>query len=343
MVNVGIIGATGYTGMELLRLLITHPKVDSLLLTSRKNKGLSVSALYPEFQGVIDFKYEEPLPEILADCDVVFFCTPHGVAQSMVPALLEQGIKVIDLSADFRIRDVSIWESWYGMSHSASNFVSRAVYGLPEFNREKIASADLIACPGCYPTSIELGLMPLLKNDSLQLSGIIANVASGVSGAGRTLSTDKLFSEINDSFRAYSVSGHRHQPEIEQILSEMAGTEVNITFVPHLLPINRGIHSTLYGTLKNSGENFQKLYEEFYCSEPFVQVLPSGVHPSTRNVRGTNTCQISIHKPGNSNRIIILVVEDNLTKGASGQAIQCMNIMFSFAESDGLAAAALVP
>ena len=343
MVNVGIIGATGYTGMELLRLLMIHPKVDSLILTSRKNKGLSVSSLYPELQGVNDLEYREPSLEILADCDVVFFCTPHGVAQSMAPALLELGVKVIDLSADFRIRDILIWERWYGMTHSAPDWVSHAVYGLPEFNREKIASADLVACPGCYPTSIELGLLPLLKNDCLELSGIIANVASGVSGAGRSLSKDKLFAEVNDAFRAYSVEGHRHQPEIEQVLSEMAGDEVSITFVPHLLPINRGIHSTVYGNLRNGRQGIQMLFEEFYRSAPFVQVLPAGSHPSTRNVRGTNTCQISIHQPGNDNRIVLLVVEDNLTKGASGQAIQCMNIMFSYAESAGLAGAALVP
>ncbi|MAJ87832.1 MAG: N-acetyl-gamma-glutamyl-phosphate reductase [Cellvibrionales bacterium TMED148] len=343
MVNVGIVGATGYTGLELLRLLVTHPNVDSLLLTSRKNKGLSVGRVYPEFQSVIDLEYSEPSPEVLADCDVVFFCTPHGVAQTMVPSLLEVGVKVIDLSADFRIRDVSMWEKWYGMTHGAPNCVARAVYGLPEFNREKIALADLIACPGCYPTTVELGLLPLLENGCLELSDIIANVASGVSGAGKTLSTDKLFAEVNDSFKAYGVSGHRHQPEIEQILSEMAGNEVNITFVPHLLPINRGIHSTLYGNLKDSRENVQGLFEDFYRFEPFVQVLPAGLHPSTRNVRGTNICQISVCQPGNNARIIVLVVEDNLTKGASGQAIQCMNIMFSFSETDGLSAAALVP
>lgn len=317
------------------------------MITSRSEKGLPVADLYPNLRGVVDLAFSLPDVDQLCKCDVVFFATPHGVAQSMVADILQRGVKVIDLSADFRIRDADLWESWYGQPHSARELISQAVYGLPEVNRDAIKDASLIACPGCYPTSVQLGFLPLLEAGCIDLNDLIANSASGVSGAGRQASIGTLHAEMSDSFKAYASAGHRHHPEIVQGLGDIAGEsanqgEINLTFVPHLLPINRGIHTTLYANLTTEVD-VQALFEERYRDEPFVDVLPAGSHPETRTVRGSNLCRIAVCRPGGGNKVVVLVVEDNLTKGASGQGIQCMNILFGLPEESGLTAPALLP
>jgi N-acetyl-gamma-glutamyl-phosphate reductase len=342
VIKVGIVGGTGYTGVELLRLLAGHPNAELVAITSRSEKGKPVSALFPNLRGIVDLAFTEPTVANLKQCDVVFFATPHGVAQSLVPEILAAGIRVIDLSADFRIRDIDIWEQWYAQDHAAPDLVAEAVYGLPEFNRDAIANATLVACAGCYPTSVQLGLKPLLEAGVIDVANIIANSASGVSGAGKQANVATLLSEAGDNFKAYGASGHRHQPEIEQGLADMAGEPVGLTFVPHLLPIIRGIHTTLYVDLKQDID-VQALYEQHYANEPFVDVLEPNSHPETRTVRGSNNCRIALHRQGNGNKLVILVVEDNLTKGASGQAIQCMNVMFNFDETAGLSMPALLP
>lgn len=342
-IKVAIVGATGYTGAELLRLLSGHPEANVEVITSRGEAGRSVAELYPNLRGSCELRFSEPDEQQLAGCDVVFFATPHGVAQATVPALLARGVRVIDLSADFRIRDVALWEQWYSQPHAAPELVSDAVYGLPEVNRAAIKEAQLIACPGCYPTSVQLGLLPLLEAGCIDASDVIANSASGATGAGRQASVATLLTEISDSFKAYAASGHRHLPEIEQGLADIAGGPVRLTFVPHLLPINRGIHTTLYANLTDPGVDLQALFEARFADEPFVDVLPPGSHPETRSVRGANVARIAVHRPQGGNKVVVLVVEDNLTKGASGQAIQCMNIMFGLDERAGLAAPALLP
>jgi len=279
VVKVGIVGGTGYTGAELLRLLAGHPNAKVTVITSRTEAGMPVANLYPNLRGIVDLCFSEPDIDSLASCDLVFFATPHGVAQNTVPAILATGTKVIDLSADFRIRDIPLWEQWYGQPHGAPELVSQAVYGLPEYNRSAIQSADLVACPGCYPTSVQLGLMPLLQAGCVDAQDLVANAASGVSGAGRQASVANLYPEVSDSFKAYAASGHRHLPEIEQGLADMAGTAVGLTFVPHLLPINRGIHTTLYANLSDTGVDVQALFDHCYANEPFVDVLPAGSHP----------------------------------------------------------------
>ena len=343
MIKVGIVGGTGYTGVELLRLLASHPSTELVAITSRSEKGKPVSALFPNLRGIVDMPFTEPTVANLQDCDVVLFATPHGVAQNLVPEILAGGIRVVDLSADFRIRDIDIWEKWYAQKHAAPQLVSQAVYGLPEFNRDGIAEANLVACAGCYPTSVQLGLKPLLEAGAIDVSDIIANSASGVSGAGKQANVATLLSEAGDNFKAYGASGHRHQPEIEQGLADMAGEPVGLTFVPHLLPIIRGIHTTLYVDLKQQDTDVQGLFEAHYANEPFVDVLEPNSYPETRTVRGSNQCRIAIHRPGNGKKVVILVVEDNLTKGASGQALQCMNIMFGLDEDAGLTMPALMP
>ena len=343
MIKVGVIGGTGYTGAELLRLLTGHPNVEIAAVTSRSNQGELVSDIYPNLRGIVDVPFVTPELNNLSGCDVVFFATPHGVAQSSVPSFLAAGIKVIDLSADFRLRDQSVWEKWYGQPHQASDMLPRAVYGLPEVNREAIVDAELVACAGCYPTSIQLGLLPLLRQGCIDSSDIIANSASGVSGAGRQANISTLLSEASDSFKAYGASGHRHQPEIEQGLEDIAGHSVGLTFVPHLLPIIRGIHTTIYANLVDLNVDIQELYEHHFKNEPFIDVLPAGSHPETRTVRGSNYCRIAVHRPNDGRKVIILVVEDNLTKGASGQAIQCMNLMFGLSETLGLMMPGLLP
>jgi N-acetyl-gamma-glutamyl-phosphate reductase len=343
VIKVGIVGGTGYTGVELLRLLAVHPHVEVVAITSRGEAGRAVDDLFPSLRGHYNLCFTDPSAGTLDHCDVVFFATPHGVAQSTVPGLLKKGIKVIDLSADFRIRDVALWEKWYNQPHACPELVEQAVYGLPEVNREEIKHASLIACPGCYPTSVQLGFKPLLEEGLVDLNDLIANAASGASGAGRQANVANLLSEVGDSFKAYGVSGHRHLPEIEQGLVDIAGAPVSLTFVPHLLPMIRGIHSTLYATLKVKEVDLQQLYEDCFRDEPFVDVMPAGSHPQTRSVKGSNTCRISVFRPQGGDKVVVLVVEDNLVKGASGQAIQNMNILFGFPESAGLNAPALLP
>ena len=343
MIKVGIVGGTGYTGVELLRLLVGHPRVELVAITSRQEAGRSVAELYPNLRGHLDLAFSEPDVERLAGCDLVFFATPHGVAQATVPALLARGVKVIDLSADFRIRSVPLWERWYGQAHGCPELVAEAIYGLPEFNRAQIRGARLIACPGCYPTSVLLGFLPLLEQGLVDTSDLIASSASGVSGAGRQASVANLLTEASDSFKAYGVAGHRHLPEIEQGLADIAGAPVALTFVPHLLPIIRGIHSTLYATLTDPDADLQTLYEQRYREEPFIDVLPAGQYPETRTVRGANCVRIAVQKPQGRRKAVVMVVEDNLVKGASGQAVQNMNILFDFPETLGLSAPALLP
>ena len=348
VIKVGIVGGTGYTGVELLRLLVNHPQAEVAVITSRAEAGVKVADMYPSLRGHIDLAFTEPDVTVLGELDVVFFATPHGVAQNMMPALMATKTRIIDLSADFRIRDVPLWEKWYNQPHGAPELVAQAVYGLPEVNREAIKTAKLIACPGCYPTATQLGFLPLLENNLVDPTRLIANAASGASGAGRQGKIDNLLTEISDSFKAYGVSGHRHLPEIEQGLRDIqpAGVApVGLTFVPHLLPIIRGIHATLYATALDVENlpDLQALYEARYANEPFVDVLPAGVLPQTRTVKGSNVCRISVLRPQNRDTVVVLSVIDNLTKGASGQAIQNMNIMFGFDERAGLNVVALLP
>ncbi|MEM1191007.1 MAG: N-acetyl-gamma-glutamyl-phosphate reductase [Pseudomonadota bacterium] len=345
MISAAIVGGTGYTGVELMRLLAQHPAVDLRLITSRGETGTRVDSLFPSLRGYVDLVFSEPDDEALAVCDVIFFATPHNVAMRSVPRLLEAGARVIDLSADFRLRDVEIWEQWYGEAHQCPELLSTAVYGLPERHRGEIATADLVACPGCYPTAVQLGFMPLLGEELVDRNNLIANAASGVSGAGKQAKLSNLFAEVSDSFKAYGVDGHRHLPEIEQGLSDTARAPVSVTFVPHLAPMVRGIHATLYAKLTAEGmeRDLQVVFESYYSNEPFVDVLPAGVNPQTRSVRGANMCQIAVNRPQDRGTAVVTVVEDNLGKGAAGQAVQCMNIMFGFAETEGLYFPGLLP
>jgi N-acetyl-gamma-glutamyl-phosphate reductase len=346
MIQAGIVGGTGYTGVELLRILVLHKEVEIKVVTSRTDAGTRVDVAYPNLRGVIDVEFSVPDVAALADCDVVFFATPNGTAMQMTKALLERGVKVVDLSADFRLKDAAEWSVWYGMEHACPELLTEAVYGLPEVNRAAIKKARLVANPGCYPTSVQLGFLPLLEHGLVDVNQLIADVKSGVSGAGRKAELVTLMSETGESFKAYSASGHRHLPEITQGLNVAAKTKVNLTFVPHLTPMIRGIHATLYARLshsKTSLAELQVLYEQRYKDEWFVDVLPSGSHPDTRNVRGSNICHIALHQPQGGNTLVVLSVIDNLVKGAAGQAVQNMNLMFGFPEDQGLHAVALYP
>jgi N-acetyl-gamma-glutamyl-phosphate reductase len=343
MIKVGIVGGTGYTGAELLRLLAPHPQAEVVLLTSRKEAGSRVDALFPQLRGYCDLLFSEPDPQRLAECDAVFFATPHGTAMQMAPALVAAGTKVIDLSADFRLRDTAAFKRWYGLEHSCPELLAEAVYGLPELHREAIAKARVIGNPGCYPTAVQLGLIPLLEAGLVDASRLIADCKSGVSGAGREAKIGSLLCEAGDSFKAYGVSGHRHLPEIEQGLSAAAGAEVGLTFVPHLLPMIRGIHATLYARLTRKDVDLQALFERRYAGERFVDVLPAGQWPETRSVRGSNQCRIAVQLAPDGQTVIVLSVIDNLVKGASGQAVQCFNLMFGLPESLGLDAPPLAP
>lgn len=343
MIKAGIVGATGYTGVELLRLLALHPDVRLDVVTSRSEAGKRVSEYFPSLRGIHDLVYCAPDINTLAACDVVFFATPNGTAMQSAPALLEKGVRIIDLSADFRLKNVAEWESWYGQKHACPQLLEEAVYGLPEMSRDKIKQASLIANPGCYPTAVQLGFLPLLENRLVDPASLIADAKSGVSGAGRKLELKYQYCEAADSFSAYAANGHRHLPEIRQGLQSVSKEVVGLVFVPHLLPMIRGIHATLYASLYDKSVDLQKVFEDRYRNEPFVDVMPAGSHPNTSSVRGTNMCRISCHRPQNGNTAVILAVEDNLVKGAAGQAIQNMNIMFGLAETTGLTAAAVYP
>lgn len=342
MIKVGIVGGTGYTGVELLRLLAQHPHVELHAITSRGEAGTAVAELFPSLRGRVALCFVDPLAASLDQCDVVFFATPNGIAMGQAHDLLKAGTRIIDLAADFRIQDVVEWEKWYGMQHAASDLVAEAVYGLPEVNRERIRDARLVANPGCYPTAVQLGFLPLVETGQVDVSSLIADAKSGVSGAGRKAEVHSLFSEASDSFKAYSVSGHRHLPEIRQGLTQAAGKPVGLTFVPHLTPMIRGIHATLYARVEQETD-FQALYEARYKSEPFVDVLPFGSHPDTRSVRAANICRIALHRPQGGDVLVVLSVIDNLVKGAAGQAIQNMNIMFGIDECAGLSQIPVLP
>lgn len=342
MIKVGIVGGTGYTGVELLRILVNHPDVSLQVITSRSEEGVRVDDMYPNLRGHTDLVFSVPDAAQLGECDVVFFATPHGVAHALAEEILNAGARVIDLSADFRIQDVPTWEQWYGQPHGAPELLPEAVYGLPEVNREQIRNARLIAVPGCYPTSVQLGFIPLLEKGLLKDQMLIADCKSGVSGAGRGAKVGSLLCETSESMMAYAVAGHRHLPEIRQGLARAAGKDVELTFVPHLTPMIRGIHSTLYAQIE-SGTDLQALFEERYKDEPFVDVMPAGSHPATRSVKGSNTCRLALHYHQHTGQLVILSVIDNLVKGASGQAVQNMNIMFGLAENSGLNHVALMP
>ncbi len=351
MVKVGIVGGTGYTGVELLRLLAAHPEVELALITSRSEAGLPVAEMFPNLRGHTGLEFSVPDAATLASCDVVFFATPNGVAMQSVPELLDAGVKVVDLAADFRLKDAGEWAQWYGQPHACPQLLDEAVYGLPEVNRAAIKKARLIANPGCYPTAVQLGLLPLLENGLVDTKRLIADCKSAVSGAGRKASVGTLLCETSENFKAYGVPGHRHLPEIVQGLNATSGAQhqdnVGLTFVPHLTPMLRGIHATLYASLLNVNDatdtQLQALYEQRFANEPFVDVLPAGSHPETRSVKGANTCRIAIHRPQDGDTVVILSVIDNLVKGAAGQAVQNMNIMCGLPETAGLGGIALVP
>ncbi len=344
-VQVGIVGGTGYTGVELLRNLANHPVAEVIMITSRSEDGVAVADMYPNLRGIYDLQFSVPDIEQLKTCDVVFFATPHGVAMSMAAELIANGVKVIDLAADFRIEDLDVWQQWYGMVHTGADLMPSVAYGLPEYYRSKIKQASIIANPGCYPTSILLGVLPLLKAGLVDETSIIADGKSGVSGAGKGANVAMLGAEMSESFKAYGVNGHRHQPEMVEKMNEITGSSVNVTFVPHLVPMVRGMESTIYVTLTQevSQAVIQSLYEEAYASEPFVDVMPAGSLPETRMVKGSNMCRMAIYRPAGGDKIVITSVIDNLVKGAAGQAIQNMNIMFGLDERFGLNQVALLP
>ncbi len=342
MIKVGIVGGTGYTGVELLRLLVQHPQVELVAITSRGEVGTRVDKMYPNLRGRVDLAFTAPDSKVLNGCDVVFFATPHGVAMAQTPDLLAAGVKIIDLAADFRLKDPEVFEKWYGMPHSCPEVLKESVYGLPELNRSVIQNARVVANPGCYPTAVQLGFLPLLEAGVIDTQFLIADAKSGVSGAGRKAEVSSLFSEVADSFKAYGVGGHRHLPEIKQGLEQFAGSPVNLTFTPHLTPMIRGIHASLYARLTKEVD-VQALFEARYKNEAFVDVMPAGSCPETRSVRGSNVCRIAVHRPQGGDIVVILSVIDNLVKGAAGQAVQNMNVLFGLPETSGLTQVALMP
>jgi N-acetyl-gamma-glutamyl-phosphate reductase len=351
-IRAGIVGGTGYAGAELLRLLAQHPAVELLAITSRGEAGTPVDRLFTSLRGRVGLTFVEPSAAALERCHVVFFATPHGVAMSQARQLLAAGVRIIDLAADFRLRDGAEFERWYKIPHACPELLGEAVYALPEAARDAIRHARILAMPGCYPTSVLLGLLPLTRLDressgdrpgAVDWRGLIADCKSGVSGAGRKAELELMAAEVSDNFRAYGLAGHRHHPEIEQQLRAATGRPIQLTFVPHLVPMIRGIHSTLYVRLESAADlDLQQLYERFYRDEPFVDVLPAGSCPDTRSVRGSNVARIALHRPSR-NLAVVLVVEDNLVKGAAGQAVQAMNIAFGRPENEGLTQIALMP
>ena len=343
--KVGIVGGSGYTGVELLRLLLPRSDVEVAFVGSRALAGTRVDAQFPSLRGHTELDFSNPDPDAIraSGCELVFFATPNGTAMHQAPALLDAGLRVIDLSADFRLRDADVWERWYGQAHACPERLEQAVYGLPETHRDEIAGARLVANPGCYPTSVQLGFLPLLEKGLVRNDSLVADAKSGVTGAGRGAAVHTLLAEAGDNFKAYAVAGHRHLPEIEQELARLSEGPVSLTFTPHLLPLIRGIHATLYATLLDDGADLQALYESRYADEPFVDVLPAGSHPETRTVRGSNVCRLAVHRPQGRSTVVVLAVEDNLVKGAAGQAVQNMNLMLGLPETAGLLAPPLLP
>jgi len=342
MLKVGVVGGTGYTGVELLRILARHPQTELVAVTSRKESGIPVAQIFPGLRGAVMIPFSDPAQTDLTSCDVVFFATPNTIAMSQAKQLVGAGVRVIDISADFRLRDVAEWEKWYKTRHAAPELVAEAAYGLPEVHREKIRKARIVANPGCYPTAVQLGFLPLLEAGAVDANHLIADAKSGVSGAGRKAEEHLLFSEAADNFKAYGTAGHRHWPEIRQGLRQTTGKEIGLVFVPHLTPMIRGIHATLYARITRDMD-FQQLFEKRYRDEPFVDVLPAGSEPDTRSVRAANMCRIAVHRPQGGDTLVVLSVIDNLVKGASGQAVQNMNIMFGFPEALGLEQLPIVP
>jgi N-acetyl-gamma-glutamyl-phosphate reductase len=345
MIKVGVVGGTGYTGVELLRLLAAHSQVEVTAITSRAEAGVKVADHFPSLRGRFDLAFTDPAKAPLKECDCVFFATPNGVAMSQAKPLLESGARIVDFSADFRLKDKAVWEKWYKVAHASPELFTEAVYGLPEMNRERIRKARLVANPGCYATAVQLALLPLVETDFVDHKHLIADGKSGVSGAGRKAEVDLLFAEAADNFKAYAVKGHRHHPEIVESLTSLegaSGRDLGLTFVPHLVPMVRGILATVYARITKDTD-FQALFEKRYAKEPFVDVLPPGTQPETRWVRGTNECRIAVHRPFDGDTLVVLAVEDNLVKGAAGQAVQNMNLMFGFPEKQGLEQIAVVP
>lgn len=349
MITVGIVGGTGYTGVELLRLLLRHPNVQVQVLTSRTEAGKPVADMFPSLRGQTALAYSDLDIEELKKCDVVFFATPHGVAMKHATELVAANTKVIDLAADFRLQNLEQFEKWYGLEHSCPDILKDSVYGLSELNRDKIKNAQVIGNPGCYPTTVQLGLAPLFKTNAtlVKPESIIIDAKSGVSGAGRKASLGMIYSENADNFKAYGVAGHRHHPEIVEALENISGLNGvfdHILFVPHLVPMIRGMLSTIYIDLTDEGDalDLQKLYEDFYANEQFVDVMPANSSPETRSVRGANQLRIALYKP-QPKKLVVLSVQDNLVKGAAGQAVQNMNLMFGFAEDAGLQGIGLLP
>ena len=345
MIKVGIVGGTGYTGVELLRLLAAHPQVEVAAITSRGEAGTKVSELFPSLRGRVDLAFSDPDKSSLESCDCVFFATPNGVAMSQARTLLEKGVRIVDFSADFRLKDRATWEKWYKVSHASPELFAEAVYGLPEINRERIRGARLVANPGCYATAVQLALLPLVETEFVDHGHLIADGKSGVSGAGRKAEVGLLYSEASDNFKAYAVHGHRHHPEILESLQSLegaSGRKLGLTFVPHLVPMVRGILATVYARI-TAETDFQALFEKRFASEPFVDILPPGSQPETRWVRGSNHCRIAVHRPMDGDTLVVLAVEDNLVKGAAGQAVQNMNLMFGFPETQAIDQLAVMP
>lgn len=343
MHSVGIVGGSGYTGGEMLRLVMQHPELTLGCITSRQDAGEPVTSQWPQLAAARKIRFVAPEPDVLAECDLVFFATPHTTAMSMAAPLLDRGVRVVDLSADFRLKSVEQWEHWYGVRHETPELIPRAVYGLPEIAREAIRGADLVACPGCYPTAVLLGLVPLVEAGLVELDSLIADAKSGVSGAGRKATLGTLFGEVDENFRAYGIDGHRHLPEIRQVLGELAGMPVPLTFVPHLLPMFRGLQATLYATLKPNAENIAERFVERYADHPFVTVHEAGSIPETRAARGTNMCHIGVTVYPEEQRVMVISLLDNLVKGAAGQAMQNANLMLGLPETLGLEAPPFFP
>jgi len=344
MIDVGIVGGTGYTGVELLRLLAQHPEVTVRAITSRKDAGTRVVDMFPSLRRRYDaLSFVEPDKAGLRECNLVFFATPHGVAMAQARELLGAGVKVIDLAADFRLKDPAVFERWYKMPHACPDLLAESVYGLPEVNREKIRKARIVGNPGCYPTAVQLGFLPLVEAGVIDTKHMIADCKSGVSGAGRKAELNLLFAEASDNFAAYGVKGHRHHPEIQQGLEAVSRTPLSLVFTPHLTPAIRGIFATLYAPVVRNDVDLQALYEKRYAGEPFVDVMPAGALPDTRSVRASNMLRLAVHRPAGTDLVVVLAVEDNLVKGAAGQAIQNMNLMFGLPESTGLEALPVLP
>ena len=343
MISVGIVGGTGYTGVELLRILATHPQVEIKVATSRSEEGKSIASIYPSLAPAIELTFKQPQVNELKQCDCVFFAAPNGTAMHMVPELLDANVKVIDLAADFRIKDVTAWEQWYKQPHACPDLIESAVYGLPEIYREQIRTANLVANPGCYPTAITLGFLPLLEAGLANDSKLIADAKSGVSGAGRSTNVPLLFSEAGENFKAYNVVAHRHWPEIKQQLNYVSQGEVNFTFTPHLIPMVRGIFATLYITDVDRSADLNSIYQQRFAKEHFVKVMEQGSLPETKHVRSSNFCMLSVQRPNGGDMVVVLSVIDNLVKGAAGQAVQNLNLMFDFEETMGLDQLGLYP